>query len=127
MSEKMYHIGFAKEDIEGAKYALVAEDSGRIPLIAKKLDNSKQLVYNRMYLSFLSEISGLFTVCSFLRAWAGAIMHCVCNEDREAARLALQETHDTSAAIEIAANANVKVVERDGTERCYRERTCCLE
>ncbi len=58
MSEKLYHIGLAKEDIEGAKYAIIAGDPGRIPKIASKMDNPKPLAFNREYNSYLAELEG---------------------------------------------------------------------
>ena len=55
---KMYHINLSKEDIEGAKYAIIAGDPGRIPKIASFLKNSKQITMNREYNSYLGEING---------------------------------------------------------------------
>ncbi|MEG1017889.1 MAG: uridine phosphorylase, partial [Oscillospiraceae bacterium] len=58
MSEKLYHIGLSKEDIEGAKYAILPGDPGRVPKIAQLLENSKALTQNREYNSFLGELDG---------------------------------------------------------------------
>ena len=55
---KMYHIGLSKEDIEGAEYAIIAGDPGRIPKIASFLTNSKPITTNREYNSYLGEING---------------------------------------------------------------------
>ncbi len=57
-NEKLYHIGLAKEDIEGARYAIIAGDPGRIPKIAAKMNNPKQLAFNREYNSYLAELEG---------------------------------------------------------------------
>ncbi len=54
----MYHICLSKKDIEKAKYAIIAGDPGRIPMIASKLKNSKPLKSNREYNSYLGELDG---------------------------------------------------------------------
>lgn len=56
-TEKMYHIGLTKDDIKGAKHAILAGDPGRIPEIAKLLNNSTFLQVNREYTSYLGEIN----------------------------------------------------------------------
>ncbi len=55
-SEKMYHIGLSKEDIEGAKYAILPGDPGRVDKIAMLLTNPKKIGENREYTSYLGEI-----------------------------------------------------------------------
>jgi len=55
---KMYHIGLAKEDIKGAKYAILPGDPGRVKKIAGALDNPTKLAVNREYTSYLGTISG---------------------------------------------------------------------
>lgn len=54
-TEKLYHIQLSAKDIEGAKYAIIAGDPGRIPKIAEHFDNPKQLAFNREYCSWLGE------------------------------------------------------------------------
>jgi len=54
--EKMYHIGLTKNDIEGAKYAILPGDPGRVKKIADMLENSKPLTVSREYTSYLGEI-----------------------------------------------------------------------
>lgn len=54
----MYHIGLKKEDLEGAIYAILPGDPGRVETIAKYLENAKKLKENREYTSYLGEISG---------------------------------------------------------------------
>ena len=132
MSGKMYYIDFSKEDIKGAAYAFTKSVSGNITLIAKKLDNLKQLVYNREYLSFPGEISSkrsatLFSECSFMQTPDATVLHCADANDMESAGLAQQESYDTDTVIFIAVNAIMKVVERDGKEGHYRERACSVE
>ena len=56
IKETMYHICLSKKDIEGAKYAIIAGDPGRIPTIASKLQNSRPLKSNREYNSYLGEL-----------------------------------------------------------------------
>ncbi|MEG0912829.1 MAG: uridine phosphorylase [Oscillospiraceae bacterium] len=58
MSEKLYHIQLSKEDIEGAKYAIIAGDPGRIPKIADSFVNPRPLVSNREYNSWIGELCG---------------------------------------------------------------------
>ena len=62
-TEKMYHINLSKEDLEGAKYAILPGDPGRVPKIASFFENSKQIAYNREYNSYLGEIDGEKVVC----------------------------------------------------------------
>lgn len=52
----MYHIGLKKEDIKGAKYAILPGDPGRVSKIAEKLDNAVKLKENREYTSYLGEL-----------------------------------------------------------------------
>ena len=54
----MYHIQLRKEDLKGAKYAIMAGDPGRIPKIAACLKNSHKLTTNREYTSYLGELEG---------------------------------------------------------------------
>ncbi|MBR5521353.1 MAG: uridine phosphorylase [Oscillospiraceae bacterium] len=62
-TEKMYHIALSKEDIEGAKYAIIPGDPGRVPKIAAFLQNSRQLAYNREYNSYIGELNGEKVLC----------------------------------------------------------------
>lgn len=52
----MYHIGLSKEDIKGAKYAILPGDPGRVETIASYLNNSVKLKQNREYTSYLGEL-----------------------------------------------------------------------
>ncbi len=56
--EKMYHIGFGREDIQGARYALLPGDPGRVSKIAEKLDNRKELCVHREYTTYIGELNG---------------------------------------------------------------------
>lgn len=55
--EKMYHIGLTKEDLKGAKYAILPGDPGRVSKIAANLTNSYLITTNREYTSYLGEIA----------------------------------------------------------------------
>ena len=57
-NDKMYHIGLTKNNLEGAKYALLTGDPGRVDDIAKRVDNYKKLNVNREYTSYLIELEG---------------------------------------------------------------------
>ncbi len=54
--EVMYHIGLSKKDIEGAKYAILPGDPGRVESIAKFLSGYKKLAVNREYTSYLGTL-----------------------------------------------------------------------
>ena len=55
-NEEMYHIGLTKNNLEGAKYALLTGDPGRVDDIAKKVKKYKKLNTKREYTSYLMEI-----------------------------------------------------------------------
>ncbi len=55
--EKMYHIGLTKEDIQGAKTAILPGDPGRVEKIAAKLQNPIKLTVSREYTSYLGELN----------------------------------------------------------------------
>lgn len=57
MSDKMYHVGLCKEDLEGAKYALLPGDPGRVSKIADLMDNPKFIGQNREYTSYLADVA----------------------------------------------------------------------
>lgn len=56
--EKEYHIKLSSNDIEGAKYAILPGDPGRVGKIAKYLENPKKIGQNREYTAYLGSISG---------------------------------------------------------------------
>ena len=55
-NEEMYHIGLSKNNLEGAKYALLTGDPGRVDDIAKRVNKYKKLNVKREYTSYLIEI-----------------------------------------------------------------------
>ena len=56
--DRMYHIGLTKDDIKGAKYAILPGDPGRVPKIAACLDNPVKICTNREYTSYLGTLEG---------------------------------------------------------------------
>ncbi len=52
MSDKMYHIGLTKDDVEGITAAILPGDPGRVPLIAAQLSHPKPIAQNREYTSW---------------------------------------------------------------------------
>lgn len=54
--ETLFHIGITKE--QGAKWAILPGDPGRVPLIAKYLEHPQGLASNREFTSFVGELSG---------------------------------------------------------------------
>lgn len=56
MEEKLYHIGITPS--QGAKYAILPGDPGRVEKIAKFLDNPKFLATNREYTSWEGTLLG---------------------------------------------------------------------
>lgn len=55
--EKMYHIGLTASMIQGARYAILPGDPGRVEKIANHLKNPVKIGENREYTSFLGEIA----------------------------------------------------------------------
>lgn len=58
MEEKMYHIGLSRENLKGAKYAILPGDPGRVLKIARYMDNYEFLGFNREYNSYLGTLNG---------------------------------------------------------------------
>lgn len=56
-NDYMYHIGLKKEDIKGAKYAILPGDPKRVIEIAKYLEKPKALNVNREYTSMLGQLN----------------------------------------------------------------------
>ena len=55
---QVYHIGFSKKDLKGAKYAILTGDPKRVPKIASFLENSEQIGDKREYNSYLGICNG---------------------------------------------------------------------
>ena len=58
IKDKMYHINLSKDDIKGAKYAILPGDPGRVLSIAKYLENAERISQNREYTAYLGELKG---------------------------------------------------------------------
>lgn len=56
VSEKQYHIGLSHED--GAKYAIIPGDPGRVPMIAEYLDNAEAVCSNREFNTYAGTLEG---------------------------------------------------------------------
>lgn len=59
MTEKTaHHLQLTKSLIRGARIALLPGDPFRVPLIAKHIENSKEVAHQREFNSFLGEVDG---------------------------------------------------------------------
>lgn len=54
----VYHIGINVENIDGAKYAILPGDPGRVESISKYLDNPRKIGENREYTSYVGSLNG---------------------------------------------------------------------
>jgi uridine phosphorylase len=54
---RKYHIGLAKGEV--GEYVLVPGDPGRTPMIAKYLDNAKEVAFSREYRTFTGTLDGV--------------------------------------------------------------------
>ena len=63
MNEKMYHINLDKNDIQGAKYAILPGDPDRVPKIAAFFDNPQKIGQKREYVSYLGQLCGENVLC----------------------------------------------------------------
>jgi len=55
--EKKYHVGLAKGEV--GDYVLVPGDPGRTPMIAKYLDDAREVAFNREYRTFTGSLGGV--------------------------------------------------------------------
>lgn len=55
--EKKYHTGLGPEDV--GEYVLVPGDPGRTPLIAKYLDDAREVAFSREYRTFTGTVGGV--------------------------------------------------------------------
>lgn len=58
VSDKEFHIHLNREDLQGARYAILPGDPGRVEKIARHLDNPAFLTSSREYTSWLGKIAG---------------------------------------------------------------------
>jgi uridine phosphorylase len=54
---KKYHVGLAKGEV--GNYVLVPGDPGRTPLIAKHLENAREVAFSREYRTFTGSLGGV--------------------------------------------------------------------
>ncbi len=57
-TEKMMHIALSQADLQGAKYALLPGDPGRVDKIAAYLDDAQFIGQNREYTTYLGTLAG---------------------------------------------------------------------
>ena len=63
--EVLYHVGICAQQLEGAVYALLPGDPGRVEALAKALGPAKYIGAHREYTSWLAEVAGQpVLVCS---------------------------------------------------------------
>ena len=55
--ERKYHIGLAKGEV--GEYVLVPGDPGRTPMIAKYLDDAREVAFSREYRTFTDSLAGV--------------------------------------------------------------------
>jgi uridine phosphorylase len=55
--EKKYHVGLAKGEV--GDYVLVPGDPGRTPMIAKYLDDAREVAFSREYRTFTGTVGGV--------------------------------------------------------------------
>jgi len=55
--EKKYHVGLARGEV--GEYVLVPGDPGRTPMIAKYLDDAKEVAFSREYRTFTGSLEGV--------------------------------------------------------------------
>ncbi len=61
---KHYHINLSKPDLMGSRYMFIVGDPSRTAAIASKLQDPKELGFNREYRVFLGKIEGILVVIS---------------------------------------------------------------
>lgn len=57
MGERKYHVGLAKGEV--GEYVLVPGDPGRTPVIAKFLENAREVAFSREYRTFTGGLGGV--------------------------------------------------------------------
>jgi uridine phosphorylase len=55
--EKKYHVGLAKGEV--GEYVLVPGDPGRTPMIARYIDDAREVAFNREYRTFTGKVAGV--------------------------------------------------------------------
>lgn len=78
-NETMYHIGLKKEDIKGAKYAILPGDPDRVDVIASHLEEPTFLNSSREFRSFLGRIHNEYVLV--ISTGIGAPSTAICIEE----------------------------------------------
>ncbi|MBQ9845694.1 MAG: uridine phosphorylase [Oscillospiraceae bacterium] len=122
MGEKLYHINLSKEDIQGAKYAILPGDPDRVPKIAAFFDNPQKIGQKREYVSYLGELCGEKVLC--VSTGIGGPSAAICIE--ELAQLGVETfiRVGTSGGMQLKVNAGDVVVvtgaiRMEGTSKEY--------
>ena len=63
MDNKLYHINLSKNDIQGAKYAILPGDPDRVPKIAQYFENPQKIGQKREYTSYIGKLNGEKVLC----------------------------------------------------------------
>ena len=121
-TDKMYHIGLTKNDIEGAKYAILPGDPGRVKKIADMLENSKPLTVSREYTSYLGEIEGEKVLV--ISTGMGGPSTAICVEELKLIGIEYLIRVGTSGGMQLNVNAGDLVVaqaaiRQEGTSKEY--------
>lgn len=87
-------------------------DPKRMPVASVLLD--KWEAWKRLgVLASEMESAALFTVAAALRVRCGTVLHVIWNQERQAAGLDQEESHEVSAAVEVGIDALKLLIQRD--------------
>lgn len=91
-------------------------DPARMP-VCYELQNKWEAWKRLGVLASEMESAALFTVAATLHVRCGTVLHVIWNQERQAAGLDQQESHDLSAAIEVGIEALKLLIRKDREER----------
>ena len=122
MNEKMYHINLDKNDIQGAKYAILPGDPDRVPKIAAFFDNPQKIGQKREYVSYLGQLCGENVLC--VSTGIGGPSAAICIEELRQLGVETFIRVGTSGGMQLNVNAGDVVVvtgaiRMEGTSREY--------
>ena len=103
-----YHVGIVE-----CKDSFYGQHSPESMPVGYELLNKWQAWIRGGTLASEMESSTLFTVASVRGIRAGAVMHCVWNQERKAAGIDDEENHDTDLAVRVAVRAMERLIEKD--------------
>ena len=121
-NEEMYHIGLTKNNLEGAKYALLTGDPGRVADIAKRVEKYKRLTTKREYTSYLIEIENEKVLV--ISTGMGGPSTAICVEELKLIGIEYLIRVGTSGGMQLNVNAGDLVVaqaaiRQEGTSKEY--------